>query len=56
MIDFMQDRHTREELQAKDLYTDILEERPPQAYNVANDLYEGFYLFVRLAHNCDELV
>jgi len=50
----MHDRQTREELEVEDLYIGTLEGRPPQAYTVATDLREGFYVFVRVAHNSCE--
>jgi hypothetical protein len=56
MTDYMQDGRTREELHSEDPYIGILEGRPPQAYNVAIDLHEGFYVFVRPANNCQEPV
>jgi hypothetical protein len=56
MTDLMQDGQTREEFEAEDPYIGILEGRPARAYNVATDLREGFYVFVRPAQNCDEPV
>jgi hypothetical protein len=54
--DFMQDGRTREDLQADEPYIGTLEGRPPPSYNVATDLREGFYLFVRPGKNCPEPV
>ena len=49
LTDLMQDGRTREEVISEDLYIGILEGRPPRAYNVAVDLYAGYYVFVRPA-------
>jgi hypothetical protein len=52
----MQDGRTREELEAEDPYIGTLEGKPPPAYNVITDLREGFYVFVRPGHDCQEPV
>ena len=56
MTDLMQDGSMREEVGIEDPYIGTLEGRPPQAYNVATDVREGFYLFVRPALDSEDPV
>lgn len=52
----MQDGSTREQFEEEEHYIGTLEGRPPWEYNIAIDVCEGFYLFVRPGLDCPEPV
>jgi len=56
MTDFLQDGSTHDEYKEEEPYIGILEGKLPRAYNVATDVHEGFYLFVRPSLDCSESV